>query len=100
MILFVKRQKNKKEKPLPPLEFVSSDGFRILVGRNNIQNDMLTLKMSRSRDLWLHTKNIPGSHTIIRTEGKSEVPDQTILEAARIAAYYSKGRVGSQVPVD
>ncbi len=96
----VNNKKSKFNKKTAPMEFVSSDGYKILVGKNNHQNDTLTIKTAFSTDIWLHTKNIPGSHTIIRTEGKSEVPDQTILEAARIAAYYSKGRDGSQVPVD
>ena len=96
----VNNKKSKFNKKTAPMEFISSDGYKILVGKNNHQNDMLTIKTAFSTDIWLHTKNIPGSHTIIRTEGKSEVPDQTILEAARIAAYYSKGRDGAQVPVD
>ena len=96
----VNNKKSKFNKKVVPMEFVSGDGYKILVGKNNRQNDMLTIKTAFSTDIWLHTKNIPGSHTIIRTEGKGEVPDQTILEAARIAAYYSKGRGGSQVPVD
>lgn len=96
----VNNKKSKFNKKTTPMEFVSSDGYKILVGKNNHQNDTLTIKTAFSTDIWLHTKNIPGSHTIIRTEGKSEVPDQTILEAARIAAYYSKGKDGSQVPVD
>ena len=85
---------------MPPLEFVSSDGFKILVGRNNKQNDELTIKMAYSTDIWLHTKLIPGSHTIIRTRGGCEVPDKTILEAAQLAAYHSKAKNSSKVPVD
>ncbi len=96
----VNNKKSKFNKKTAPMEFVSGDGYKILVGKNNHQNDTLTIKTAFSTDIWLHTKNIPGSHTIIRTEGKSEVPDRTILEAARIAAYYSKGRDGAQVPVD
>ena len=82
-----------------PHRFLSSDGFEILVGKNNIQNDQLTLKNARSNDLWLHTKNIHGSHVIVRTEGKP-VPNTTILEAANLAAYYSKGHSSANVPVD
>ena len=96
----VKNKKSKLMKKTAPMEFVSSDGYKILVGRNNHQNDMLTIKMAFSTDIWLHTKIIPGSHTIIRTEGKSEVPETTIMEAAKIAAYYSKAKSSTQVPVD
>ncbi|MBS7527424.1 NFACT family protein [Fusibacter paucivorans] len=77
----------------------SSDGFEILVGKNNYQNDYLTLKVASNKDLWFHTKIIPGSHVIIRTKGV-EVPEQTLIEAATIAAYYSKAKQSSNVPVD
>ncbi len=96
----VKNKKSKLMKKTSPMEFLSSDGFKILVGRNNKQNDMLTIKMAFSTDIWLHTKIIPGSHTIIRTEGKEEVPKTTIMEASKIAAYYSKAKNSTQVPVD
>ncbi len=93
--------KNKKQqKKSAPLSFISSDGFEILVGRNNKQNDELTIRMAYSTDLWFHTKIIPGSHTIIRTQGGKDVPDRTILEAAQIAAFYSKAQNSSKVPVD
>lgn len=91
-----------KGKPLkshPPLEFKSLEGFTILVGRNNKQNDMLTTKLADKTDIWLHTKNITGSHVIIRAEGR-EIPDDTIVYAARIAAFHSKAKNSSQVPVD
>ncbi len=94
------KKKVKSNKKTAPMEFVSSDGYKILVGRNNRQNDELTVKMAYSTDIWLHTKNIPGSHTVIRTEGKEIVPERTVLEAAQIAAFYSKGKGSSQVPVD
>lgn len=90
----------KQQKKSAPLSFLSSDGFEILVGRNNRQNDELTIKMAYSTDLWFHTKVIPGSHTIVRTQGGKPVPDRTILEAACIAAYYSKAQNSSKVPVD
>ncbi len=97
------RSKNnsKKETKLTtkPHEFISSDGFKILVGKNNKQNDHLTLKVASNDDIWMHTKNIPGSHIIIKTEGK-EVPDETIFEGAMLAAFFSKSRMSSQVPVD
>lgn len=91
-----------KQRPLaalPPIEFESSDGFKILVGRNNKQNDKLTLKTATKKDIWLHTKDIHGSHTIIISDGR-EVSDTAIYEAARIAAYHSKAQNSSQVPVD
>ncbi len=91
--------KRKNEKPLPPLKFRSSEGFEILVGRNNYQNDKLTLKTAKGEDLWLHTQNIAGSHTIIVSDGK-EIPDNTIVEAATLAAYCSKARNGTKIPVD
>lgn len=93
------RLKVKAPKTLPPIEYVSSDGFVISVGRNNKQNDKLTLKSSEKLDVWLHTQNIPGSHVIIHTGGV-EVPMNTILEAAQIAAYHSKAQTSAQVPVD
>lgn len=97
--LRLKGGKQKPPKELPPMEFLSSDGFRILVGRNNKQNDKLTLKTAEKTDIWLHTKDIPGSHVIICTEG-NEVSDETITEAAILAAYHSKGKSSAQVPVD
>lgn len=91
--------KKKSQKKSKPMHFVSSDGFDIYVGKNNIQNDELTLKFARNRDIWLHTKIIPGSHVIIVTDGK-EVPDSTLDEAVNLAAYYSKARESALVPVD
>ncbi len=96
----VKSKLKKYQKKTEPMKFTSSDGFEILVGRNNKQNDELTIKMAYSTDIWLHTKNIPGSHTIIRTLGGKEVPDRTIVEAAQIAAFYSRAQNSSKVPVD
>ncbi len=93
-------KKKKNIKKSAPLEFVSSDGYTILVGRNNKQNDELTIKSAFSTDMWLHTKNIPGSHVLIRTNGTGEVPDNTLVEAATIAAYYSKAQKGTGIPVD
>lgn len=89
----------KKAKASKPMRFISSGGFEIYVGKNNVQNDFLTLKFAVNQDMWLHTKDIPGSHVIIKTEGK-EVDDATLLEAANLAAFYSKGRMSSKVPVD
>lgn len=97
-ISFKKSMKNKKEKPSKPLHFISSDGIDIFVGKNNIQNDFLTLKFAHNNDIWLHTKNIPGSHVIIKNNGN--VPDRTLLEGAILAAYYSKGKNSTKIPVD
>ncbi|MBQ4631085.1 MAG: NFACT family protein [Clostridia bacterium] len=93
---------NKKRKPETPkpIHFVSDDGYDIYVGKNNMQNDYLTLKLSRSTDLWFHTKGIHGSHTLVPTEDALTVPDSTYFQAARLAAYYSKGRGSENVPVD
>ncbi len=99
---YIKEHKNSKQKApkaLPPLEFKTSDNFIVLVGRNNKQNDMLTLKTAAKTDIWLHTKNIPGSHAIILSEGK-QVSDTAIVEAAQICAYHSKAKDSAQVPVD
>ncbi|MCM1132708.1 MAG: NFACT family protein [Ruminococcus flavefaciens] len=91
--------KSKPPKALPPLEYKSSDGYTILVGRNNHQNDRLSLKFAEKSDIWLHTQNITGSHVIIVTDGETP-PDRTIEEAAVIAAFNSKGRSSDLVPVD
>jgi predicted ribosome quality control (RQC) complex YloA/Tae2 family protein len=100
---FAKRRtesKNKKAaQAAKPLRYISGDGFDIYVGKNNTQNDNLTLKMAGNNDIWMHTKDIPGSHVIIMTGGR-EVPEATILEAANLAAYHSKARNSAQVPVD
>ena len=93
------RKNNQKPVKLAPKEYISTDGFKILCGRNNIQNDKLTFKDSRKSDIWLHTQKIHGSHTVIVTEGR-EVPETTIQQAAVVAAYNSKGRESSLVPVD
>ncbi len=87
------------KKPSEPLKFRSTDGFEILVGRNNRQNDILTLKTAKATDIWLHTKDIAGSHVIIRTNGQTP-SERTITEAAILAAFHSKGKSGSGVPVD
>ncbi len=85
--------------PSSPLRLTSSDGFAILVGRNNRQNDYLTMEVARSDDLWLHAKEIPGAHVIVQTQGK-EVPDTTLVEAAHVAAFFSRARESANVPVD
>lgn len=99
---YVKRKmiagKSKKKK-MSYMSFTSSEGFEILVGKNNVQNDYITLRLASNKDLWLHTKIIPGSHVIVRTEG-ADCPEQTLYEAAVLAAYHSKARQSGQVPVD
>lgn len=97
-IAFKKAMKGKKEKPSKPLHFISSDGIDIYVGKNNIQNDFLTLKFAHNNDIWMHIKNIPGSHVIIKNMG--EIPDSTLLEGATLAAYYSKAKNSTKVPID
>nr|WP_315024092.1 NFACT RNA binding domain-containing protein [uncultured Aminipila sp.] len=87
-----------KIKPAPH-PYTTSDGFRLLVGRNNKENDHLTFKMASSKDVWFHTKDIPGSHVILFTEGR-EITETGIFEAAAIAAYHSKGKASENVPVD
>lgn len=95
-----KQKKNKKKPTLSPMHFISDDGYDIYVGKNNNQNDYVTLKLARSTDIWFHTKNIHGSHAIIKTADAMEVPEKTYLQAAEIAAYYSKGRGSQSVAVD
>ena len=91
------QKKQKKHKASSPDKYISSDGDTILVGKNNLQNDLLTMKTARKSDIWLHTKNIPGSHVIIQNSHPSE---QTISEAANIAAFFSKSQLSASVPVD
>jgi predicted ribosome quality control (RQC) complex YloA/Tae2 family protein len=82
-----------------PIRIVSSDGFEIFIGRNNKQNDRLTLKSAKHEDIWLHVKNYPGSHVIIKTDGR-QVPNSTLEEAAGYAAWFSKARPAPKVEVD
>lgn len=98
---YIKRSSVKRRKmaALPPMEFVSSDGYKIFVGRNNLQNDKLSLKTAAKSDLWFHTKEIPGSHVILCCHG-SVPSEQSILEAAQIAAFYSKASGSTRVEVD
>lgn len=96
-----KQQTSKKEKRIEqrPMQFVSSTGIDILVGKNNTQNDLLTMKIASKRDMWLHAQKIHGSHVIIRCNG-IEPDEKTIEEAANLAGYYSQGRENGRVPVD
>ena len=99
---FVKKQKSKKPekfKETPYLCFFSTAGFPIYVGRNNTQNDRLTIKTARRSDVWLHTKDVPGSHVIISCGGE-EPDEQTIFEAATLTAYFSQARKSGKVAVD
>ena len=91
--------RDKRQKPADFLRYVSSDGFLILVGRNNLQNDKLTLHTARGKDLWFHTKNAPGSHTVVMSEGK-DIPDSTKNEAAQLAVIHSSQANGIKVAVD
>ncbi|QIB69021.1 fibronectin/fibrinogen-binding protein [Aminipila butyrica] len=87
-----------KSKPAPRT-YTTSDGFRVLVGRNNKENDHLTFKLASAKDLWFHTKDIPGSHAVLFTEGRP-ASETAIFEAAAIAASHSKGKDSENVPVD
>ena len=93
------RKKQMKQPASRPMEFESSTGWKILVGRNNRQNDQLTLKLAAKSDVWLHTQKIHGSHAIIVCGG-AQPDDQTVTEAATLAAWYSQARDGQNVPVD
>lgn len=93
------KNKKQKQESSKPYHYESSDGFNIYVGKNNKQNNYLTLRFANRDDLWFHTKDIPGSHVIIKTEGKT-VSEIAIREAALLASYYSKGKMSSNVAVD
>ncbi len=95
-----KEKKRKKEAPSKPMEIQTDHGFLIMVGRNNRQNDLLTMKTAQSNDLWLHAKDIPGSHVVVRRRGEDDIPKEIIEKAASIAAYFSKARSAGKVPVD
>lgn len=99
---FLKRRKAvKKQKSKAPdiLTYISSKGHEILVGRNNLQNELLTFKIGKREDWWFHSKNVPGSHVIVRTNG-DELSDEEFEEAASVAAYYSKSKNSSSVEID
>ena len=82
-----------------PFHYVSSDGFDIFVGKNNYQNDELTFKFATGNDWWFHAKGMPGSHVILKNDGR-EIPDSTFEEAGRLAAHYSQGRGQEKVEID
>ncbi|MFV0414178.1 MAG: NFACT family protein [Oscillospiraceae bacterium] len=93
------KQRDKKQKPADFIRYRSSDGFLILVGRNNLQNEKLTLKTARGKDLWFHTKNAPGSHVVVMSEGR-DIPLPTQNEAAMLAVLHSSQKNSAKVPVD
>ena len=93
------KRKADKAKTQAPMSFMTYDGFEVLVGRSNLQNDELTTKTGRRTDYWLHTQKIHGSHVILRCDGL-EPSEQAIEQAAQIAAFYSQGRGGVKIPVD
>lgn len=92
-----KKVRSEKSKPF---HYVSSDGFHMYVGKNNLQNDELTFKFANAGDMWFHAKQMPGSHVIVKLEGASELPDSTYEEAGRLAAYYSSGKEAPKVEID
>ncbi len=99
---FLRKRKTvgiQKKKKIKPHQYETGDGFRVLAGHNNNENDQLTFKMAGGKDYWFHTKDIPGSHVILFTEGR-ELTETAIFDAAAIAAYHSKGRASENVPVD
>lgn len=99
---YIKRKgpRGKKQKITSrPFHYISSDGFHMYVGKNNFQNEELTFDFANGGDWWFHAKGIPGSHVIVKTNGK-ELPDLTFEEAARLAAYYSKAREAKKVEID
>lgn len=98
---FIKKGKGSKKQKVKskPFHYISSDGFDMYVGKNNYQNDELTFKLATGNDWWFHAKGMPGSHVIVKTNG-DELPDATFEEAAKLAAYYSKGRENPKVEID
>ena len=93
------KKKVKIQKKSNYLKYLSSDGYEILVGKNNIQNDKITFKVATKLDLWFHIKNMPGSHVVLRI-GNDNYSDQTLIEAASLAAYFSKAKNTTKVSVD
>lgn len=99
---FIKKLRSvsaRKVKEQQPLRYMSEDGYEILVGRSNSQNDQLTCKIARRTDYWLHVQKIHGSHVIIRCDGL-EPPERTLIQAASLAAFHSQGREAGKIPVD
>lgn len=94
-----KSKKSSKNAKSKPFHYISSDGYHIYVGKNNYQNEELTFKLADGGDWWFHSKNIPGSHVIVKSGG-DKLPDKTFEEAARLAAYYSSARDLKKVEID
>jgi len=94
-----KSKKSSKNAKSKPFHYISSDGYHIYVGKNNYQNEELTFKLADGGDWWFHSKNIPGSHVIVKSGG-DKLPDKTFEEAARLAAYYSSARDSKKVEID
>lgn len=100
---YIKRhQTNQKKAKITckPYHYISSDGYDIYVGKNNLQNDYLTFQLATGNDWWFHAKGVPGSHVLVRTNGETDMPDRTFEEAGRLAAYYSKNRGQDKVEID
>ncbi len=99
---YIRRKGNAKKQKITsrPYHYISSDGFHMYVGKNNYQNDELTFKFATGNDWWFHAKQMPGSHVIVKLENAEEMPDRTFEEAARLAAYYSRGRGHDKVEID
>lgn len=93
------KNRDKRQKPQDFIRYTSSDGFLILVGRNNLQNDRLTMKTARGKDMWFHTKNAPGSHVVVMSEGM-DIPLTTQNEAAMLAVHHSSRKGNAKVEVD
>ncbi|MDE7035551.1 MAG: NFACT family protein, partial [Eubacteriales bacterium] len=100
-VLSNRQQRGQRQKPVRarPYEYRTSDGFAVFAGKNNLQNDLLTMKTAFKSDIWFHTQKIHGSHVILVADGR-EPTDEAMTEAAMIAAYHSKARGSSLVPVD
>ncbi len=99
---YIRRRRSQDKKPRitsKPFHYLSSDGFHIYVGKNNLQNDELTFKFASGNDWWFHAKGTAGSHVILKSEGR-EVPDRAFEEAGRLAAYYSKNRGNEKAEID
>ncbi len=98
---YIRKKSGEKRRKIKskPFHYLSSDGFHMYVGKNNYQNDELTFKFAGGGDWWFHAKGMPGSHVIVKTNG-NELPDRTYEEAARLAAFYSKGRENEKVEID
>ncbi len=99
---YIRRKSGAKKQKITsrPFHYVSSDGFHMYVGKNNFQNDELTFQFATGNDWWFHAKKIPGSHVVVKLGNADELPDRTFEEAARLAAYYSKGREQEKVEID